>query len=584
MKIIDYIDNKLIKNKLIATWLLIQIFDLLYRGFPFLTQNITGFRFISNFLMSSLFLITLLYIISYIRKKWLFITIFFALVAIPMILNGSYFLIYRKFISASAFNIFANSPEMVLTTSANNFNYLFLIISIFISLVSAHWLWQFKPTRKWLIIPNSLILLTTFIILLLHWYSVSFFQVSSEAFVSNLTEELLLSNQKSEHPNRLKLSDIKQNKNNPNIIFVIGESQVASHMSLYGYKRKNTPKLDSLYKNGEIVPFKKAVSIGNKTRYSVPYMLVGLQGPDPKGLFYSIPTLFDYAKAVGYHTMFISAQDLQWGHLDRLFDDGSIDLLLDGNHFSSKVDVHKGVDDLVLLPKLFNFIKKSKKPYLLVVQMDGSHYPYNIHSPKKLKKYLPEKDANCINAYDNTIIVTDLFLSGLHNFIRKESPNTYMFFTPDHGQNLGGINGKFNDSFTPLIFHNALIAFTPQNDTVNHNLLLKNQNKLVSQADIFPTILELMSLKSRYKIDGFSLLDTTKHNRLICCSGYMPTFNNNPQCAVVDTTLQTIFIDFAKKSVTDNKTNKTTSLKNLDPKVDSVLQYRLNRLKPIELK
>jgi len=255
------------------------------------------------------------------------------------------------------------------------------------------------------------------------------------------------------NPHRVKLSSIQTtNKTKPNIIFVIGESQVASHMSLFGYSRKNTPGLDSLYAKGEIIPFRKAVSIGNKTLYSVPYMLVGLQGPDPNGLFYHIPSLFDYAKAAGYNTMFISAQDLHWEYLDKLFDDGSINLLVEGNHFSSKVDVHKGADDLVVLSKLFDYIKKSSKPYLLVVQMDGSHYPYNIHSPKSVKKYLPEKSANCINAYDNTIIVTDLFLSGLHSFLRKESPNTYMFFTPDHGQNLGGANGRFNDNFFPLIF------------------------------------------------------------------------------------------------------------------------------------
>ena len=208
---------------------------------------------------------------------------------------------------------------------------------------------------------------------------------------------------------------------------------------------------------------------------------------------------------------------------------------------------------------------------------------YNIHSPQKVKKFLPEKEPNGINAYDNTIVVTDLFLSGLNDFIQKESPNTYMFFTPDHGQNFGGANGRFNDNFSPLIFRNALIAFPPKNDTINHKLLLRNQNKLVSQSDIFPTILQLMSLKPEYKIDGYSLLDTGKHDRLICCSGYMPTFNNNPQCVVVDSSLQTIFIDFAKKSVSDNKTNKTTSLKNLDAEIDSILQYRLNRKKAIKL-
>lgn len=248
--------------------------------------------------------------------------------------NGSYFLVYRNFISPAVFRIFAESTNMVLSTSVDNINYLFLIIVLLLTLLTANWLWQFKPTRKWLFIPNALLFVSTFIFLLLHWYSVAFFQNSDVAFFTNLSEHLLFSKKNEFYANRVKLSSIQTtNKPGQNIIFVIGESQVASHMSLYGYSRKTTEKLDSLYEKGEIIPFRKAVAIGNKTLYSVPYMLVGLQGPDPNGVFYNMPSVFDYAKKAGYYTMFISAQDLHWGHLDKLFNDGSIDLLADGNHF-----------------------------------------------------------------------------------------------------------------------------------------------------------------------------------------------------------------------------------------------------------
>jgi len=569
---------------LLISWILLLLFDLSFRGIPWLQHNMTGIRFIANFILSAVALLILLYLLCFLKKKWIFILLYSLLVGLPVLLNGSYFLVYNKFISPSGFNIFSESPGMVLSTGAANFQLWFVIITILVISVAGYFLWKFRPRYKWLILPNIIIFCAFFVFLLLHWYSVNFFQQSSGAFYESFAEEIILNHQESTHPQRAKLIPIKQNTHKPNLVFVVGESQVLSHMSVYGYSRKTTPHLDSLYKNHKIIPFTKAVSVGNKTRLSVPYMLTGLQGPDPHGVFYQYPSIFDYAKAAGYKILFISAQDLHWGHLDQMFDDGNIDLLLDGNHFSSHVDVHKGVDDLVLLPKIFNYLKKYGSPFLLVVQMDGSHYPYNIHSPDSLKRFLPEKSPNCTNAFDNTLIVTDIYLSRFYHFLSKNFPESYLFFTPDHGQNFGGLNGHFNDNFTPDVFHNALIAFPPGDDTIAYHRLMANQKKLVSQADIFATLLDLMKIKPQYKINGLSLLGPINNTRLICCSEYMPTFHNDPTCVVVDSNLHTLYIDFSKKSVTNNQTGKFFRFKQLPKQIKTGLENRLKRTKPTKCK
>ncbi len=569
---------------LLISWILLLLFDLSFRGIPWLQHNMTGIRFIANFTLSALALICLLYILSFIKKKWIFVLLYSLLIGLPVLLNGSYFLVYNKFISPSGFDVFSESPGMVLGTGAANFKLWFIITAFLVVSVSGYFLWKFQPRRKWLILPNILFFSAFFVFLLLHWYSVNFFQQSSGAFYESFAEEIILNHQEATHPHRVKLLPVKQNMQKPNLVFVVGESQVLSHMSVYGYSRKTTPHLDSLYKDHKIIPFTKAVSVGNKTRLSVPYMLSGLQGPDPHGVFYQYPSIFDYAKVAGYKTLFISAQDLHWGHLDQMFDDGSIDLLLDGNHFSSHVDVHKGVDDLALLPKIFKTLKKYGSPFLLVVQMDGSHYPYNIHSPDSLKRFLPEKSPNCINAFDNTLIVTDIYLSRFFHFLSENFPGSYLFFTPDHGQNFGGLSGHFNDNFTPDVFHNGLIAFPPDGDTIAYNRLMANQNKLVSQADIFASMLDLMSVKPQYKIDSYSLLDSIPANRLICCSEYMPTFHNDPNCVVVDSNLNTLYIDFSKKSVTNNQTGQFFRFNKLPQRIITSLNSRLKRTKPVKCK
>ncbi len=554
--------------------------DFLMRGIPWLTHTVGGLRFLANYIMSVVVLFTVLSLLSFIRKRFFFWTAYLIIIMLPLVIEGNYFFIYKKFLSPSIFSIFFESPGMVISTSAHNLNLFLIFCLIIFSVLAGILLFRYRPRRKWILVPDLLVFLGFFIFFLLHWYSVSNFQHSVFAFYSNLTSNIFVSHNKTIHPDRAPLNPVTAAPGSPNFVFVIGESQVLSHMSLYGYTRKTTPLLDSLYRNKKIIPCSKAVSIGNKTRLSIPYMLVGLEGPDPKGAFYYYPSLFDYMKSAGYHTFFISAQDLHWGYLDKYFDDGSVDLTLDGSYFSSSVDVHKGADDLIVLPHLFRVLEQYGTPFLLVVQMDGSHYPYNIHSPDSLKRFLPEQTPNSVNAFDNTLIVTDIYLTRLYDFLSRHFPDTYLFFTPDHGQNFGGLNGRFNDNFKPDVFHNPLIVFPPADDTLHTPLFSKNRHRLVSQADIFATILDLCGITPQYRIDGISFLDTLHTHPFVTCMEYMPTFHNDPSGIVVDTSLQTLFIDFSRHAVNDYRTGRDYPYSHLEPDIRKMLDYRLNRQKP----
>jgi len=563
-------------------WIILLVVDWAFRGIGWLAHNLTGLRFLANYLLSAIALLGLLYLLAFIRKKTVFWVAYSLLIILPMLLQGNYFIVYKKFISPSDFAIFTESPRMVLDVGIANLNWFFLLGGTFLIVIAGLVLQKYKPRTKWIILPAGVIFIGISIFLTLHWYSVDFFQHSTVAFYDDLTQEILSDRVHPLTTHRLKLLPVRKPKNPPNLVFVVGESQVLSHMSLYGYHRQTTPLLDSLYKAHRIIPFQKAVSVGNKTRLSVPYMLSGLQGPDPKGAFFEYPSIFDYARAAGYHTLFLSAQDLHWGKLNALFNDGSIDMLEDGNYFSSHVDVLKGVDDLVMLPHVFRFLIEYGSPFLLVVQMDGSHYPYSEHSPDSLKRFLPERSRNGVNAFDNTLVVTDIYLTRLYAFLAKRFPHTFMFFSPDHGQNFGGLNGHFNDNFTRDIFHNALIAFPPVGDSVARNLMLKKENRLVSQADIFATMLSLMKIKPQYIVDGVSLLDTNKRRRVVTCSEYMPTFHNNPLAVVVDSAMQTQLIDFSRMSVTDSRTGKVYPYRELSLWIRKVINYRLHRKVPVK--
>ncbi len=563
-----------------AGWLLLLGADLFMRGPAWLAHTAGGLRFLANYVMSGVVLLAFLSLLTRLRRSWLYWLLYVTGILLPLLIEGNYFWVYKKFLSPSIFSIFFESPGMVLTTSAANLNVPLMLFLLVVSLLAGFWIRRIPPVPRWTFFPSLLTITGFFIFFLLHWYSVTNFQHSSFAFYSSLTEDLFISQDTKIHPDRAPTGPVSPLPGSPSFIFVIGESQVLSHMSLYGYSRPTTPHLDSLARQGCLAAMQKAVALGNKTRLSVPYMLTGLEGPDPLGAFYRYPSLFNYLKAAGYHTLFISAQDLHWGYLDKYFDDGSIDLLLDGSSFSGNVDVHKGADDLVVLPHLLSYLQQFGSPFLLVYQMDGSHYPYNIHSPDSLKRFLPEESPNCINAFDNTLLVTDLFLKDLYDFVSQRFRNTWIFFSPDHGQNFGGINGRFNDNFRPDVWHNPLLVFPPAGDSLHLSLLRAKSASLVSQADIFTTILSLTGITPRYPVDGISLLDTLRHHTFVTCMEYMPTFHNDPSGIVVDTALQTLFIDFAKGSVDDYRTGKSYRYERLDPELRKMLDRLLQRKGP----
>jgi hypothetical protein len=107
---------------LLLSWLILVLFDILFRGTLWLQNNLYGIRFIENYVISSLALLSLLYLLSLIKQKWIISLLFLLTTTFPLIINGSYFLVYKKFISKATFILFFESPQMVSSTALDNTN------------------------------------------------------------------------------------------------------------------------------------------------------------------------------------------------------------------------------------------------------------------------------------------------------------------------------------------------------------------------------------------------------------------------------------------------------------------------------
>lgn len=233
--------------------------------------------------------------------------------------------------------------------------------------------------------------------------------------------------------------------NNPdiNVIMIMGESLNRNFMSLYDYKIKTTPFLDSI-KDDENFVYKKGIASGVVTDVAVPSFFNIIKRPDGVPQIISTNTcLFKMAKNNGFQTYFYSsqAQD-QLAHLKNYLCMSNIDKYTDGTSITKDID--KPALDTFLINKIEDI--DFSKPSFVALQQRASHTPFIDTFPKEFEIFTKENvedktiSQNIID-YANSIAYTDYIISQLVKKIKeKTNKPTYFIFTSDHASNVGDPN------------------------------------------------------------------------------------------------------------------------------------------------
>lgn len=567
------------KRAFLVIFLCLALCDLLLvRDINWLIENWEGKRFWVNYSFSLISLLLLMLIISP-SKNGPVRSIFLFFILGTQIAQQSYFSIYRNFVTVFDLRFVAADPLLTLELWLDNAIIFKPILLLAIELPLLMLLFRLNLKPKWWVRGGSFIVASLFFLLVsFSWYGISKYQFSSVAYAGvfpNLIERNAFEGKLADKP---VLTAQEPASNAPNIVFVVGESLTLDHTGIAGYERQTTPRLQGMMERGEMLLYRNAVSIGTRTLSSVPYMLTGLQGIDPHGLVYSSPTIFNYAKAAGYRTALITAQDFQWRNVDQIFVDQDLDFYKPGTDFSVSVSVSEGADDMKVLKEgIIPFLDSSlgdhqKAPMLLVAQMNGSHYPYSNHSPESIKKFLPEEKPNGINAYDNTVLYTDLYLETLVKNIRQRDPNAWVFYSSDHGQDISHNKTSFNSGYGSGVIHNPLMVFPPAEFL---ETLRINETAPVSQADIFATIINLMQIEPVSEINGIDLRTAIDPTRLRVVSAYMKTLHNEPNAVLIMPNLSYIYIDFDRQSATLTDGNTIIPYKEMAEEYRAIFDRRL---------
>ncbi|OJH27265.1 sulfatase [Enterobacter kobei] len=201
-----------------------------------------------------------------------------------------------------------------------------------------------------------------------------------------------------------------------NYVLVIGESERAVNMGIYGYQRDTTPELEK--QKSQLLLFRNAVAPAPVTIMAVPLAMTAdkVNIRDPRK--YS-DNVINIANKAGYETYWFSRQGKGGAHNN----------VITGIAMNSKQ--HEWIDggyDEDLLPLLQNALKAPGKK-VIVLHLYGSHEPSCVRFPANQAVLHGGSEAD--DCYDNSVRYTDTLMGKMFSML-DNSRSSVMYFS-DHG-------------------------------------------------------------------------------------------------------------------------------------------------------
>lgn len=293
-----------------------------------------------------------------------------------------------------------------------------------------------------------------------------------------------------------------------NVVLVIDESIRGDHLSVNGYSRPTTPFLDQFSQTGAgFYNWGVAVAGGTCSHTSNSLILTGVRpGIDDYKLIRTLPTVFQYARAMGYRTYYMDAQtNTFWNGLSG-WDVIYLDSWVKSNDLGDDIQ-----SDFRAADKIVQIVSGGTGNFI-VLNKRGVHFLYEGSYPPEAGIWGPvpgeysSQPELVKNPYDNGIRYNvNTFFERLLADARILD-HTVILYTSDHSQTLfeNGVSWAHcnylpEEAMVPLILIGKGI---PPVDTKFH----------AAHENILPTLLDLMKVPPGEHIHEYapSLFEATK--------------------------------------------------------------------------
>jgi len=291
----------------------------------------------------------------------------------------------------------------------------------------------------------------------------------------------------------------------PNVVIFILESFSSEYTGFFGSNGGYTPFLDSIAAHSWA--FQNAYANGKRSIEAVPSILASIppliDDPYITTRYGSdrINTLPEFLREMGYNTSFFHGGHNGTMGFDAFAAAAGIEKYYGKNEYTgpNAEDGGWGIYDEEFLQYFSKELTSFKQPFFTAVFTLSSHHPYTV--PAKYEGVFPTGKLPILQ----TIAYADYSIRRFFEAAKKTSwySHTLFIFSADHtAQPMGEYYGnKIGNYDIPIIFYYP-------GDTTFHGI----SNTVAQQADIMPTVLQLVGCERPFIGYGTSLFDTNSRH------------------------------------------------------------------------
>ena len=224
------------------------------------------------------------------------------------------------------------------------------------------------------------------------------------------------------------------------LVLVIGESTNRQHMSLYGYKRSTTPRLDAV--KDQLAIFTRVVASRPYTIESLSQMLT-FADQENNELSLTKPSLMNLMKQAGYKTYWITNQQTvsQRNTMLTMFSKQTDEQY----YLNNSRNQNSRVYDAGVFNPFEKVLKEDAPRKFIVVHLLGTHMKYDYRYPpefdlfqdrKGLSEVFDDSQVEVINTYDNAVAYNDDVVSTLRDTLAKKEGRSLFVVLSDHGEDV----------------------------------------------------------------------------------------------------------------------------------------------------
>ena len=270
-----------------------------------------------------------------------------------------------------------------------------------------------------------------------------------------------------------------------NVVMIITESVRAQSVCIeYSPDCKYTPFSNPVVKDR--IPLTQMRALDSTTAISLAVMWNGLLPTSDRKAEHTAPILWEYASAAGLQTAYYTSQNLLFGNSGTWLEGQRWTRHVSATQIEPDATYEVGADDGKLVDHVIADIGKLAEPWLAVVHLSNTHFPYKV-DPNDLP-FAPQDEATgpgyeneILNRYQDAIYLQDKSVGRLLRELRArpEASRTVTMYVSDHGEQMRekgavGHTGTLTDAERASL---TALRTTP-----------------VTHLDVFPTVMDLLGL------------------------------------------------------------------------------------------